>query len=147
VDNKTHYNVCAVPVDEEASESYKLVSSLVMRYRDNGAFPRKIACRDERTYALLEDLCLKTGTEIYVSDNPLHALDEFEDYLLDRMGVDPYDDEEDDDEEILDFFLNEDPDTIREVVPKEIIREMKKICKMNLSDEVFRNIYEKIKDI
>ena len=49
--------------------------ALIDAAKGHDLFPREILCRDERTYALLRDLCKKVGTKIRIADEPLRALD------------------------------------------------------------------------
>ena len=78
VESKSGY-VLHVPIlSRPEIEADKMLRELAQAWERETTCPKEIRCRDERTYALLKDLCEKVGIKIRVYTKKMNALDEAE---------------------------------------------------------------------
>ena len=77
-----------VPMIERADKNPQgLLTTFAEGWKKYGIGPKELRCRDERTYALLKDICEKSGVRIKLYVGDMRALDDAEDALLSRSRV------------------------------------------------------------
>jgi hypothetical protein len=62
-----------------------MMNSFAEQLLELDSIPKTVCCGDDRSFALLKDLCTKTGIQIERTDQ-LQALDEVMQNLLENMG-------------------------------------------------------------
>lgn len=74
-----------VPMIERADKNPQgLLTSFAEGWKKFRYGPKELRCRDERTFALLKDICEKSGIGIKLYEGAMHALDDAENALLER---------------------------------------------------------------
>lgn len=112
-----------------------------------GCYPKELRCRDERTYALLKDICEKTEVKVRIYEKEMPMLDEAEEALLeDTLGDDP-EEAMNQFADIIDMILNMSKSELK-MIPKPMIEELK----MMMDHDIFPNdiateLKEKLKGI
>lgn len=100
VERKSNYLLPMSYMARDESTPEKVVEAFADALKAHKARPKEIRCRDERTYALLEDFCEKTGIKLGIHDGEMSALDFAEDSFWEYMSGGG---EEDDDDVINDL--------------------------------------------
>ena len=76
-----------VPMIERADKNPQgLLTVFAEGWKKYGSGPKEMRCRDERTFALLKDICEKSGIRIKLYEGAMHALEDAEDALLEKTG-------------------------------------------------------------
>lgn len=74
-----------VPMIERAEKNLQgLLTTFAEGWKKYGSGPKELRCRDERTFALLKDICEKSGIRIKLYKGAMDALDDAEEALLER---------------------------------------------------------------
>lgn len=99
-------------------------------WKSQNVCAKEIRCRNERTYAMLKDVCEKIGVKVQIYDGELEAIDE----ALDTMaeGLDDEDMEMVDQlSEVAEAILEMTPAEIREI-PKPMLLQLKEMVNMGI---------------
>ncbi len=73
------------PIVSEDEDAAEMMKSFAEQLLELDSIPKTVCCGDDRSFALLKDLCTKTGIQIERTDQ-LQALDEVMQNLLENMG-------------------------------------------------------------
>ena len=127
VDSKSHY-MLPVPMVEHADENpQEMLQEFANAWKMQKVYPKEIRCRDERTYALLEDFCEKTGVKISIYKREMPALDDAEDALLEQMTDLGGDELMDEMADAIDAILSMSREELR-FLPKPLVEQLKMLA-------------------
>ncbi len=85
VESKSCYMLPVPMVNHADEKPQEMLQAFANAWKMQKVYPKEIRCRDERTYALLKDLCEKTGVKIGIYKREMAALDDAENALLEQM--------------------------------------------------------------
>ncbi|MBR1477766.1 MAG: hypothetical protein IJ608_07380 [Lachnospiraceae bacterium] len=147
VESKSGYMLPVPMVSGPEIDQQELLQEYVKGWKMQGCYPKELRCRDERTYALLKDICEKTEVKVRIYEKEMPMLDEAEEALLeDTLGDDP-EEAMNQFADIIDMILNMSKSELK-MIPKPMIEELK----MMMDHDIFPNdiateLKEKLKGI
>lgn len=87
-ESESHY-LLPIPTEYFIDQDPQIIlQGVVEGWKEEKLCPKKIRCRDERTFALLKDFCDKTGIKIIKYDGYMSSLQNAEENLLDMQSSD-----------------------------------------------------------
>lgn len=128
------------PIVTDGEDAEEMMNEFAEQLLDRDSLPKTICCGDDRCFALLKDLCGKTGIQIERTDE-LEALDEVMQSLLEHMAGDEDDLSVEDELSALIEALTQMSDTELRTAPPEIVNMLCSLAEAGaLPDELTKRI-------
>lgn len=124
------------PILSDGDDADELLGEFVQMLLAADAVPRTIYCGDDRSFALIKDLCAKTGIRSERTDE-MDALYDVIDQLIDESEEDDYDDDFDPDEETEELIeaLSMLPDSELRTMPREMANMLLSLAEADILPE------------
>ena len=107
------------PIMGDGEDPAEMLNEFAERLMKKDSLPRTVFCADDRCYALLKDICLKSGIGIERTDEMTELYNAME-YLLDHLDDDDdYEPDEEDVDEMFETLMGMSDSELRQM-PKEL---------------------------